>query len=1166
MVPKNRWFLFVLFLLYGSCVLGQVFNAYQKKKYKLLSDTLVLDSLSILPGSINYTTYPLFDSLSQPIIDYRLHALIFKKKPDSILISYTRFPYNFEKAYYRLNPNSLYSDLSKPNNPYLINFNDKRYQQSKIIEPDGLTKNGNISRGISFGNTQDVVLNSNLNLQVSGKLTPDINILLAATDNNIPFQADGTTAQLQEFDKVYVQLNNASTKLIVGDFQLSKPTSGYFMTFYKRGQGGYIENIYKDNSLKNNPLTFKTQFSAAISKGKFCRQYFYATENNQGPYRLRGANNEPFIIILSGTERIYIDGVPLKRGQENDYIIDYNTGEITFTARQQITKDKRITAEFQYAERNYSRSMIYFSEEIKSKKATYFFNAFSEQDNKNRPLQQTLTQDQKNILYNIGDTLSKAISSGVQQVAFNNTDAFYWKKDTIVGSVTYYPIYVYSTNADSAKYRVTFSNVGTNNGNYIQVNASANGKVYSWVAPQGGVPQGNFEPIIQLVTPKQTQMFTTGVNYSLTEQHAIGIEGAYTKNDVNTYSPYNKNNVYGNGLKVFSKNEKNLRSDTLGGILKFIYNANAELITKQFNQVERFRSTEFDRDWNRPFNSPIYNDQQISNAEIGLVHRNGNGLTYNANYFNEGTNYQGLRHNVFAKRYRKYDGMQYTGSLLNTIDNNANQSTEFYRHKTLLFKQINKLKFSFSDEFEHNIFKNKLTDLLAPRAYQFWEYETAISSIDSSKNKFKIFYKERYDKLNYANQLRDSTYAQNIGIQSTFNSIKNNPISLYVTYRKLELRNVVGNSLKPDNTFLNRLEYAPRFFKNLIIMSAFYETGYGLQNKQEYYYLEVPPGQGQYAWIDYNNDGIKQLNEFEIAQFPDQARYIRIYTPTNQYTKVLQNQVSLSATIRPSILVKKNKTLLQKFARLWVFQGVYRKDNKTADNGDVNNYNPFYIPLDTLVLSQNNNIRGSVFLNQTSAIFGADYTTINNRSKQLQVNGIETRALNSHEIKWRFNFYKAWSINSDNIYSLKENKSQFFVQRNYIIQGYETEQKIIYQPNTTFRISGVYKIGIKQNIYEGGLQKANINTYGLEIKYNQTEKGSLNAKLDYIKITYNGMPNTPVSYEMLNALTVGQNFTWELSYQRNLNSNIQISITYNGRKMPGSNVINLGGAQIRAFF
>jgi hypothetical protein len=1160
-----------LFLLFTAVFLisqakAQLFKSGGSKLFKAVRDTLVLDSLSLVPGSIYFKTFPDLDSASQPQIDYRYHALIFRKKrPDSMLVTYRRFPFNFEKKYYHKDVSQIYRDLSRPGNPYMITYTNTT-RQDYLFQNDGLSKNGNISRGITFGNTQDVVVNSNLNLQVSGKLTPEIDMVMAATDNNIPFQADGTTAQLQEFDKVYIQLNNASTKMIVGDYQLSRPQNSYFMSFYKRAQGIYLENNYVDSTNKK-PLLFKTQLSGAVSRGKFSRQVFFGTENNQGPYRLKGADNEPFIIVLSGTERIYIDGKLLQRGQENDYIIDYNSGELTFTAKQIITKDKRIVAEFQYAERNYGRSLFLFSEEISGKKGKMFLNMFSEQDNKDRPLQQQLDQSMINVMRQVGDTLDKAYYTGVAHAAFNNSDVFYMRVDTVVNGVLYPNVYVHSTNPDTAHYTLKCSIVGAGKGNYIQVSSPANGRVYQWVAPINGLPQGNYEPVIPLVTPKQNQMLTGGFAYSLTANHSLGAEGVYTKNDVNRFSSADKGNDEAGGVKVNSKNQMILSSDSSGKKrTKLIYNLNYEYIQKQFHQIERFRSIEFERDWNRPLDAGIINDQNIGNAEIGIVRSNGQQLTYGYNTFVEGSNYEGKKHDANGRYFYKGFNAGYVGSYLQSQDKLNLQNTEFYRHKGLVSQNIKKLKLSYNDVFEHNIFKNSLDGKLLPRAYQFWEWEGSVSNTDSAKTKIKVFYRERRDKLNYGNVLKDSTYAKNTGIQSSIYSIRNNPITLVLTYRELELRNVVGTSLKPDNTLLSRLEYNPRYLKGFITMGLYYETGYGLENKKEYYYQEVAPGLGQYAWLDYNENGIKELNEFEIAQFSDQARYIRIYIPTNNYVKVLQNLLSLSLNVRPASLVKKPRKAIARFVNRWMLQTAFRSDNKTYDDKHINNFNPLLHVNDSLLIASNKNLRQSVFFNQSSAVFGADYTYTDNHSKQLLVNGIEERLLLSHEGRIRINFLKSWSINSTNLYSQKGYNSQFLKTRNYLIEGYETEERLAFQPNTAFRLSGIYKYGRKSNIIEGGFQKALTNNYGLELKYNQTEKGSLTGRMDIIIINFNDDSNSPVAYEMLNALSKGQNYTWELSFQRNLNSNLQVSINYNGRKTPTAPAVHIGGAQIRAFF
>ena len=112
----NCWRISVLLVLsfMQIKVSAQSFSAKQSKLYRISKDTIVLDSLSLVPGSINFQTYPALNGASAPEINYQFHAIVFSgKKPDSMLVNYSRFPYNFERTYYHKNSEDLYTDPSR---------------------------------------------------------------------------------------------------------------------------------------------------------------------------------------------------------------------------------------------------------------------------------------------------------------------------------------------------------------------------------------------------------------------------------------------------------------------------------------------------------------------------------------------------------------------------------------------------------------------------------------------------------------------------------------------------------------------------------------------------------------------------------------------------------------------------------------------------------------------------------------------------------------------------------------------------------------------------------------------------------------------------------------------------------------------------------------------
>ena len=60
-------------------------------------------------------------------------------------------------------------------------------------------------------------------------------------------------------------------------------------------------------------------------------------------------------------------------------------------------------------------------------------------------------------------------------------------------------------NPNDELYIVRFSLVEIIFGNYILANNQAVGKIYEYVAPIAGIPQGNYEPIIRLIAPTKIQ-------------------------------------------------------------------------------------------------------------------------------------------------------------------------------------------------------------------------------------------------------------------------------------------------------------------------------------------------------------------------------------------------------------------------------------------------------------------------------------------------------------------------------------------------------------------------------------------------------------------------------------------------------------------------------------
>ncbi len=1132
---------------------GQNITNIKHKKIVLVSDTIFLDSLSVVPNSEQLFLENSLISSNAYKIDYSKSILIINDKNlqgKTIFIFYKIFPLAFNKSFEHKSIAAIEKQIKSSKNPfnyeYTVNNDDVFYL-------NGLNKSGSISRGVAFGNNQDLSVNSNLDLQLSGKISNNISILASISDNNIPIQAEGNTQQLQEFDQVFVQLFNKQWKLTAGDFYLKRPDS-YFMNFNKKAQGGSFE--IKLNPNKEDKITTITStLSAAVSKGKFARNRIAGIEGNQGPYRLMGAENETFIIILSGTEKIYIDGKLLKRGNEFDYTIDYNTGELTFTTNRLITKDLRIVAEFQYSDKNYARSLLHFGNEYKSKKLALKLNVYSEQDAKNQPLQQDLSDAQKTLLTNIGDSLQNAIISNVNYVDFSENLVLYKKIDTL----TYQSVFVYSTNPDSARYQLGFSFVGINKGNYKQIKSSANGKVYQWIMPVGGVPQGDYEPIILLITPKAQQMATFGGKYNFSKNNMILWEGAVSNHDLNTFSNKDARDNIGYALKMNSFNKINLSKGDSSWKLNL--DLGYEFINQNFSPIERYRRVEFERDWNIK-NSELSSNQHLFNAAVGFSKPITGNILYKVSYLQNLGEFEGINNALSLLYNLKGFSINGTGSFLTTKGLN---NTAFLKHKAILTKGVGWLVLGVGEEMEQNKFFLNQSDTLQANSFEFIVLKAFIHNADTTANKFMLSYKQRADNFPVLNDFNATTKAEDVEFSLGLLKNRNHKLRTKITYRKLAILSSTLTTIKPDENILARAEYVAKFFKKTFTSNTYYEVGSGLETKREFSFVEVQPSQGTYTYIgDLNGNGVKDLNEFEVAVFQDQANFIKIFTPTNNFIRTYTNQFNQGIFFRPETNWGNKKGFKKLIAR-FSNRINYRISRKVSDKTDY--FNPFTGNInDTALVTLNYGLLNTIYFNRTSTKFGLNFTFQDNKEKSLLTNGIEQRRTLNRALKSRWNITRVFTLELLASNGVKKNISEFFSTKNYNLFTQEIEPKFTVQPNVKFRASILFNYKEKTNeIFFGG-EKSTTQKVGGELRMNIASKGSFRINFNYINNLFTASDNPSLVYEMLEGLQTGVNMTWEVGVQRNISKHMQLSVNYNGRKSESTPIVHTGSVQVRAFF
>lgn len=1119
---------FIFFLLLGVLVTAQnTSKDFRSKKMLVVKDTVQIDTVSINPlkfkildaqfRTIHYSEYQVNYSEAYLIID--------AKKYPEITIEYHRFPDFLTKTYSPFNKNLIVPNTSNTGRLYSLTTNKK---PSDLRLFDGLKTSGYITRGITTGNNQNAVTNSAMDLTIEGKLSKEVSIRANIFDTNIPLQENGYSQNITEFDRIFIELFSKNWRIKAGDISLINKDT-YFLNFEKQVAGLEVEANISEKST--------VSASGAVVRGRFTAFNFVGIESNQGPYKIFGPNNEPAIVIVAGSDRVYINGVQIQRGEDKDYTIDYNLAEIRFNTTYPITNDMRIRIEFQFSDRNYTRFITYEKGHYKSDSFHINGYFYSESDSKNQPLQLSLTEEQKQILANAGNDQSLMVAQSAFVDDFSENKILYRK--TLVGAVE---TFEYSTDQNQELYTVTFTNVGSNNGDYTLDRTIAIGNIFSYVGPN----MGSYNPIIRLFAPTKLQVAVVNSQYKPNKKTTINAEVALSNNDQNLFSTIDDNKNKGIATKV------KWTQTLLDKKWQLLSDVSYLFIHRNFQTVQRFQAVEFNRDWNLV--NPTGNQQQLS-ATLSLYNKKESTLSYTFDHLSFSDNFTGSKH-VLHSKVKSANTYFYTDvSLLHNTS--ALEKNNFFRAKARVEQSFSKSWIGGFINFETNDRKDKGTNTFINTSHRYKEYEGYLGLGDSTKVYTKLGFNYRNNDSIRTNQFTQINNRKTFYADSRLIQNKNTNLHVFANYR------ITENAFSEDEKSLNsKIAYNQRLFDNFVSLGAIYETSSGNIARQDYVYIETEPGQGFYTWIDYNNDGVKDFDEFEVAEFQDQANYLRVPLPNLRYVATQKVKWSQSLTLNAAQWSSKNG--FQKVLSHFQNQTFLNIVNEQQRIGNSFNLNPFDFDENSLI-GLNLNFRNSIYFNRNLQKYSWSYTYGSSRAKQQFFIGNQSNKTKLHQIEFAHKLSTYWLIDLTGKASKNNLETENFNNRNYEINALEFNPKVSYLYAKDQRFSFFYHYKFKENQLQD-FEELNQQKFGIEYLFTSKKQNQLSLNFTAFFNDFIGNPNSPVGYQMLEGLQNGKNYTWSALYNQKLNSFLNLNLNYLGRKSENSKTIHTGSIQLRAVF
>ncbi|HLP17512.1 MAG TPA: hypothetical protein VK470_14710 [Bacteroidota bacterium] len=1023
-----------------------------------------------------------------------------------------------------------------------------------------LQKSGSIVRGFTVGTNRDLTLNSGLRLQFSGKLSSDIDITAALTDENTPIQPQGNTQTLQEFDNIFVEIKSRQYGATLGDFYFNSEKSE-FGTISRKLQGAKGTASAEFGSLKAEATVV-----GASTKGKYHTNQFNGIEGVQGPYRLTGKNNERNLIVIAGTERVYCNGDLMTRGEANDYTIEYGSGEIVFSARRLITSDTRITVDFEYSDRQFTRNFFGITSSVSLSDAAQIRTSYyREGDDPEAPIDISLTDADKNLLAASGR--NTATRPGVVFVGADSVTGIgkgqYAAVDTSIDGVSS-RIYRYQPATTEALYNIAFSYVGAGTGSYTRERFGE----YTFVGPRAGT----YDPVIILPSPQLHQLFDLSAMVKPMSALEVSAEAAHSNLDVNRFSSLDDSRNGGNAFKAlirYAPRDIVIAGLSMGSV---DFSFQERYIDRDFVSIDRINEIEYARKWNID-SLAVTSGQAEETRQASITFEPRKAMTFGGTYgtYDRGSVFSSTRWSGFGRAMEgKRTLFDYVAEYIASDDRPISLTSRWFRQKGNAEYTVGKFIPSIRFENEEKKDRVALNDSVTATSFSFLEYAPKLAMPEWNGLLLSGEMAWRSENAPIGGRLERQSNAFTQTYEAAYKYGASLKASANVIFRTKEYERAFQEFFSNQKSVLVRLQSRYMPFNGGLDADVFYEASTERTAKLEKIFYKVRKGEGQYVWTDGNKNGVVDLNDerdFTLNRYD--GEYILLTLSGDSFYPIINLKTSSRLRITPQKFFKQPSSLRDEILSALSAETYFRIEEKSTEQTISKVYfltpSSLLNPATTLLGSQQFQQDLFVFENQPDLNLRLRYAQ--RKSLGQYSTGMENAYNRERSARLRFMLAEQLSGQADFYNREDDAVSAVVTNRSRTIATNGGAIDWSYRPEQNLELGLKFETSASEDVLPKQPVDAAFNSQSVRTTVSFQGKGQARVELAREEIILqNAAADYALPYELTSGRDPGKTYLWNASVEYKLGKNMQLSGQYNGRTVNARPPIHAGKLEVRAYF